>query len=254
MSGPFDLSGKVAVVTGGNAGIGLGIAHALAEAGAAVAVWGRRPEANERAARELRGPGRALAVACDVADEASVERAMEATLSAFGRLDACFASAGVASERHPVERFPTEEWRRVLAIDLDGMFHTLRAAARELIAGGRGGSLVALSSVSALHGHPRHLPYAAAKTAIPGMTRSLAVELARHGIRANALLPGWIETELIADMTTDEKVRDAVIARIPMRRWGEPADLGGIAVYLASDASRYHTGDAFRIDGGYAIH
>lgn len=255
MSGPFDLSGRVAVVTGGNAGIGLGIAHALAEAGAAVAVWGRRPEANERAARELGGPGRrALAVTCDVADETSVEQAMETTLGAFGRLDACFASAGVASESHRVDRFPTEEWRRVLAIDLDGMFHTLRVAARELIAGERGGSLVALSSVSAIHGHPRHLPYAAAKTAIPGMTRSLAVELARHGIRANALLPGWIDTELISDMTTDEKVRDAVIARIPMRRWGEPADLGGIAVYLASDASRYHTGDVFRIDGGYAIY
>lgn len=255
MTGPFDLSGRVAVVTGGNAGIGLGIARALAQAGADVAIWGRRPEANARAVAELEGLGRrALGVACDVADEQAVAAAMAQTMEAFGRLDACFASAGVSSASHRVQEFPTSEWRRVLAVDLDGMFHTLRAAARELVAGERGGSLVALSSVSAIHGHPRHLPYAAAKTAIPGMTRALAVELARHDVRANALLPGWIDTELIADVTAPSKARDAVLARIPMRRWGRPADLGGIAVYLASDASRYHTGDVFRIDGGYAIY
>jgi NAD(P)-dependent dehydrogenase (short-subunit alcohol dehydrogenase family) len=255
MTGAFDLTGKVAVVTGGNAGIGLGIAHALAQAGADVAVWGRRQDANERAVAELERSGRrAFAVACDVADEHAVDAAMDATLSALGRLDACFAAAGVVASDHASTDLPSDEWRRVLAIDLDGVMHTLRAAARALVAGGTGGSLVAVSSVAALFGHARHLPYGAAKTAIPGITRALAVELARHGIRANALLPGWIDTDMIADMTGSERVSAAVLPRIPLRRWGTPEDLGGIAVYLASDASRYHTGDTIRIDGGYAIY
>jgi NAD(P)-dependent dehydrogenase (short-subunit alcohol dehydrogenase family) len=252
---PFDLSGRAAVVTGGNAGIGLGIARALAEAGADVAVWGRREQANERAALELEGSGRrALGVTCDVSDERSVARALAETVKSLGRLDACFANAGVAARPFRSEELPGAEWSRVLAVDLDGVMHALRAAAREMVARGSGGSLVAVSSAAAYYGYPRHLPYTAAKAAVPGVVRTLAVELAPHGIRANTLLPGWFDTEMIGEVTSSSAASEAVLRRIPMRRWGEPADLGGIAVYLASDASRYHTGDELRIDGGYAIY
>jgi NAD(P)-dependent dehydrogenase (short-subunit alcohol dehydrogenase family) len=250
----FDLTGRVAIVTGGNAGIGLGIARELSRAGAAVAIWGRREEANATAAAALeRGGGRALAVTCDVADRGGIDAAMAATVEALGRVDACFASAGVSAEAHPFTEYPDCEWRRVLGVDLDGLFYTLRASARQITAGGEGGSIVAIGSVGSLFGHARHAPYAAAKAAVPGLTRTLAVELARYGVRVNTLLPGWIETDMTADLAASERLQKAVIGRIPMRRWGKPTDLGGIAVYLASDASKYHTGDVIRIDGGYAI-
>ncbi len=252
---PFDLTGKVALVTGGNGGIGLGMARALAEAGADVAIWGTNAAKNTAAREELARTGRrVLALECDVGEEAAVEAAFAETLRVLGRVDACFANAGTYGGRGtPFVEMPAAEWRRVMRVNLDGAFHTLRAAARHMVARGGGGSLVATASLAAIEGAPRNEHYAATKGGLVSMIRGLAVELARHGIRANALLPGWIETEMTAGAIADPKFAGAVLPRIPMRRWGRGEDFGGIAVYLASDASAYHTGDSFVIDGGYSL-
>jgi NAD(P)-dependent dehydrogenase (short-subunit alcohol dehydrogenase family) len=154
--------------------------------------------------------------------------------------------------------FPTETYRRVLAVNLDGVFFTFREACKHMVEranGGdkAGGSLVVISSLSAYDGAPRNEAYAATKGAVISMIRSIAVEHARYGVRANAVLPGWIATDMTAGAQGNDKFNDAVIRRVPARRWGQPADFGGIAVYLSSDASAFHTGDSFLIDGGYGI-
>ncbi|MBS1676715.1 MAG: SDR family oxidoreductase [Actinobacteria bacterium] len=254
MPGPFDLSGQAALVTGGNGGIGLGIALALAEAGADVAIWGTDAGKNERAVEELRGAGgKVHAAVCDVADEAAVAAAMAETVAALGGLHSCFANAGTPARPTPFERTELDEWRRVEAVNLDGVFLTLRAAAAAMIEAGTPGSLVATSSLTAIEGAPRSAAYAATKGALVSLVRTLAVELARKGIRANAIMPGWIDTELTHSMLADERFAGAVMPRVPARRWGLPADLGPAAVYLASPATAYHTGDVLRIDGAYSI-
>jgi NAD(P)-dependent dehydrogenase (short-subunit alcohol dehydrogenase family) len=252
---PFDLTGKVALVTGGNGGIGLGMADALAQAGAAVAIWGTSEEKNASAAERLRAHGgRVLAQRCDVADEAAVERAFADTLAALGRVDACFANAGVSGRgQRSFMDMPTAEWRRVMSVNLDGAFFTLRTAARHMTGRGGGGSLVVTASLAAVSGAARNEHYAATKGGVISMMRSLTVELARHGIRANAILPGWIATDMTAPAFGGDTFVAKVLPRVPMRRWGTPEDFGAIAVYLASDASAYHTGDTFVIDGGYAM-
>ena len=248
---PFDLGGKVALVTGGNAGLGLAMATALADAGADVCLWGRDQQRNLAAAAALRRAGRrVLAVACDVADEAAVERAFAETLQALGRVDACFANAGVDG-LSPFAELSLAEWRRVVAVNADGTFLTLRAAARHMVERGGGGSLVVTSSIAAIGGRPGRAHYTAAKGALLSLVRSLAVELGRFGIRANALLPGSIETEMAADAPDRERISRRVAERVPLGRPGAPHELGGIAVYLASDASSYHTGDLLVVDGGY---
>jgi NAD(P)-dependent dehydrogenase (short-subunit alcohol dehydrogenase family) len=252
---PFDLTGKVALVTGGNSGIGLGMARALAEAGADVAIWGTSAAKNARALAELAGTGRKVAaLECDVGDEAAVEASFAQTLARLGRVDGCFANAGV-SGRGGTASFTdmsAEEWHRVLKVNLDGAFHTFRAAARHMVERG-GGSLVGTASLAAIEGAARNEHYAATKGGLISMIRALAVEFARHGVRANAILPGWIETDMTANAIGNEKFARNVLPRIPMRRWGEGGDFGGIAVYLMSSASSYHTGDTFLIDGGYAL-
>ncbi len=251
---PFDLSGSVALVTGGNSGIGLGMAEALAAAGAAVCIWGTDETKNAAAATTLATHGgRVLALRCDVGDEAQVDAALAHTVDELGRVDACFANAGVAGGGPSFVDMTADEWRRVLRVNLDGAFFTLRAAARHMIARGGGGSLVVTSSLAAIEGAARSEHYAATKGGVISMMRGLAVELARHGIRANAVLPGWIDTPMTSAALAHETRRRKILPRIPARRWGEPADFGGIAVYLASGASAYHTGDTFVIDGGYAV-
>jgi NAD(P)-dependent dehydrogenase (short-subunit alcohol dehydrogenase family) len=255
----FDLTGKVAVVTGGNGGIGLGIAAGLAEAGCAVHIWGRNGEKNAHALEVLRGKGaRAESAICDVSDRSSVDAAFAHALAAFGRVDGCFANAGIygTAPRSFLDR-PLDEWRRVLTTNLEGAFNTLQAASRHMVErsrrGDAGGRLVVTSSLASLFGTARNEHYAASKAALNALARALAVEFARYGITSNAILPGWIVTEMTEAAFANERFTDAVKPRIPMRRFGEPRDFGGIAVYVMSDASAYHTGDLFVIDGGYTL-
>jgi NAD(P)-dependent dehydrogenase (short-subunit alcohol dehydrogenase family) len=170
---------------------------------------------------------------------------------------ACFANAGVSQRRAALHELETEEWRRVLSVNLDGAFFTLRAASHHMVErakrGDAGGRLASVASTAAIHGAARAAAYAATKGALVAMTRALAVEMARYEVTANAVLPGWIETEMTAANIADQKFSGNVLRRIPLRRWGEANDFAGVAVYLASDASRYHTGDSFVIDGAYTI-
>jgi len=253
----FDLSGKVALVTGGNGGIGLGMATAVANEGANVAVWGTNPDKNAAAKEKLLAIGiEAEAYLCNIADATEVHSTMAATLRRFGRIDACFANAGVTGRgaKSFLDITP-EAWRRVLSINLDGTFHTYQAVLRHMVEragnGDSGGRLVAVSSLASVSGPPRNEHYAASKGALNAMTFALSVEFARYGITANAILPGWIETDMTENLMANKKFKNAAGARIPMRRWGKPDDFGGIAVYLMSDASAYHTGQLIQIDGGY---
>jgi NAD(P)-dependent dehydrogenase (short-subunit alcohol dehydrogenase family) len=253
----FDLTGRVAVVTGGNGGIGLGIAQALALSGCNVSIWGRNAEKNRAAVATMAGsPGKVESRVCDVTSSASVDDAMKATLDAFGRVDGCFANAGIGGggRRAFIER-TEEEWRTMFATNLDGVFHAFQAAARHMTEranhGDKFGRLVATSSLASLFGTARNEHYAATKAALNALCRALGVELARYGVTANAILPGWIKSDMTAKIMADDKFVGAVMPRIPMRRFGEPSDFGGIAVYLMSKASSYHTADCFVIDGGY---
>lgn len=254
---PFDLTGKVGLITGGNGGIGLGMAEGLAAAGAKVAIWGQNPDKNARAEEALKAYGvEVLVQKVDVADEAAVVAGVAEVLKTFGRLDFVAANAGIGGGA-PFEEMTTENWRRVTTVNLDAVFWTFREAARHMVerakAGDPGGSMVVTSSTSAIHGAPRNQAYASTKGAVLSMVRGLAVEYARYGIRASSILPGWIATDMTERAQHNDKFNDQVIRRVPMRRWGEGDDFSGIAVYLASDASKFHTGDSFVIDGGYTI-
>lgn len=250
----FDLSGRVAVITGGNGGIGLGMARGLAECGADVVIWGTNPEKNAKAAAELEGvgSGKVLAQQVDVGDEEQVDAAFAAAVEAMGKVDSCFANAGVGAGA-AITDMTLETWRAVQRVNSEGAFLTLRAAARHLVPRGEGGALVGVSSTSAIHGAARNSSYAHSKAGLVAMMRGLAVELARYGITANSILPGWIETDMTQGAFGYQKFVDNVMPRIPHRRWGQPADFSGIAAYLASPAARYHTGDTIVIDGAYTI-
>ena len=251
---PFDLAGKVALVTGGNSGIGLGMAEAIAAAGGDVCIWGTSATKNAAALKQIAGHGRRVeAMVCDVADEAAVETNFNATLARFGRIDGCFANAGVSGRGNTASfaEMTTQEWRRVLNVNLDGAFFTLRAACRHMMSRPGGGRLATTASLAAISGVPRGEHYAAAKGALIAMTYSLAVEMARHGVTANAIVPGWVETGMTEKTFAWDKFEKAVMPRIPARRWGTGTDFGGIAVYLMSEASAYHSGDTFIIDGAY---
>ncbi|MEI9888319.1 MAG: SDR family oxidoreductase [Rhizomicrobium sp.] len=200
---------------------------------------------------------RAAAAKVNVANESEVIDAMGAAIKAFGRVDTVIANAGVGGGAPSFSQMTIETWRRVHAVNAEGAFFTLREAAKHMVErsakGDAGGSLVGVASLAGIEGAGRNEAYSATKGAVLAMMRSIAVEHARYGIRANSIAPGWIATDMTAGAQNNQTFQDKVITRVPMRRWGSPEDFGGIAVYLASDASKYHTGDTFIIDGGYVV-
>jgi|SRR5215469_4133256 len=255
---PFDLTGKVALVTGGNGGIGLGMAEAMAQAGADIVIWGTNEKKNDEAGKKLARYGKRVASRrVNVANEAEIVEGMQAAVATMGRIDAVFANAGIGSAAPSFMEITAEQLRKVEAVNEDGVFFTLREAAKHMVerakAGDRGGSLVGVASLAGIEGAGRNQHYGATKGAVLAMMRGIAVELARYGVRANTIAPGWIATDMTQRAQGNPVFEEKVIARVPARRWGKPEDFGGIAVYLASDASAYHSGDTFVIDGGYAV-
>jgi len=251
MDNPFDLTGKVGLVTGGNNGIGLAMAGGLAKAGARVVIWGRN-ESRNAAAEESLGAlgGEVVSLSVDVADESAVVEAFEATVRAFGHVDSVFANAGVGSGVTRFEDMTTEEWRYVFSVNMDGAFWTFREAVKHMKPRASG-SLVVTSSVSADIGFPRGEHYAATKAGVRALVQGIAVEYGKYGIRANAISPGYVMTGMTAGVIDSEQFVEKVLPRVPVGRFGAPEDFEGIAVYLASDASAWHTGDTITIDGGF---
>ena len=255
MDHPFDLTGKVALITGANAGIGLGFAEAIARAGGDVVIWGRREDRNRAAADRLTTHGgRVLADVVDVADEDAQLRGFERALAEMGRLDCVIANAGHAGVV-PLVDMTTAEYATLNDVAQQGAFVTLREGARHMVAraeaGDPGGSLIATGSLTNFEATPGTGHYAAAKGAVAGLIRTFAVELGRHGIRANMVCAGMIGTDMMAPVR--ELMEQRLAQTNPIPRMGEPEDLGGIVVYLMSDASRYHSGDLITVDGGARV-
>ena len=253
----FDLRGRTAVITGGNGGLGLAMARGLARAGADIAILARNPAKNAAAVEELRalGAGDVLALTCDVADEAAIASALERTLSAFGRVDACFANAGIPGAGTAIPDITAEGWDHTMAVNTRGAALIYKHVSRHMIAraaaGDAGGKLIATSSGQSIMGVNRSSDYAASKAALNGLTRAAAFELARYGITANALLFGYYETDITA--RADPKFAEWMARRIPLRRPGDHAGLEGLAVFFASPHSDYITGQCLAVDGGLSI-
>ena len=249
-----DLSEKVFIITGGNGGIGLGLAEGIAEAGGAVAIWARNEEKNTDAVRALQDiGGEAKSYICDVSNEEEVIRTLASTVKDFGRVDGLFANAGRGGTGTPLVDTSLEDWRKVMAVNLDGVFLCLREASRQLISQGSGGSLVAVSSTSAIHGAAGNEAYGTAKTAVTGLVRALAVSLARFHIRVNCLLPGWTVTELASPAFENEYFREVTTKRTPVRRWADPSEFKEVGAFLADPSQTFHTGQQVCVDGGYTI-
>lgn len=250
-SPPYPLAGRVVLVTGGNGGIGLGLAGGCAQAGADVEIWGTNEDKLERAAAELGRHGRRVTGRqVDVSNESQVVAAFAEAVAVDGRVDAVFANAGVWGGGPFIDQ-TLADWRRVLNVNLEGVFLTLREAARHMVERGEGGALVAVSSISAVHGAPMAQPYAAGKAAVLALMRGLAVELARHNIRCNSIVPGWIETEMTEAGRKNSKFVENTTRRTPIRRWGVPDDFGAVGAFLADPTQMFHTGDEIVLDGGY---
>ncbi|MDP5071470.1 MAG: glucose 1-dehydrogenase [Congregibacter sp.] len=249
----FNLSGKSAIVTGANGGIGRGIALALAEAGASICVAGRNKEKNEQVRAEIEALGAAvIALPCDVNDSQSIDETIEATVAAFGGLNILVNNAGIAALNSP-EAMTDEEWTSVIDTNLTSVFKFSRAAHGALVAAG-GGKIINIGSMYSLFGSPFAASYAASKGGVVQLSKSLAVSWAANNIQVNAILPGWIETDMTAPIETDmAELHAAIIARTPAGRFGQPEELGGTAVYLASSASDFVTGQSIPVCGGYSI-
>ena len=253
----FNLEGRVALITGGNGGIGLGMAEGLAAQGCEVAIWGTNADKNAEALAILRQYGpRVSAKICNVADRGAVEEAFADTLAEHGRVDGCFANAGVGGRAQAFDTMHQEEWDRIMEVNLNGVFYVYQCATKHMKsrahAGDPFGRLVGTASLAAISGQAKGEHYAATKGGLISMAKALAVEYARYGVTAHTLLPGWIETAMTESTFAWDRFVDNVMPRIPMRRWGTAEDFAGIAVYIMSDASRYHTAETFLIDGGYA--
>jgi gluconate 5-dehydrogenase len=247
----FDLSGKTAIVTGGGKGIGRQMAQGLAEAGANIVLCARQAERCEQAAAELEEVGvRALGLGCDVRDPEQAEAVVGRTVEEFGGVDILVNNAGTVWGASP-EDMPLEGWQKVVDVNLTGVFIFSQAAGRAMI-DGAGGSIVNIASVAGLHGAPAEITdtvvYHATKGGVISFTRDLAWKWARHGIRVNAIAPGWFPSDM-ANFVLDQH-GDDLLVRVPLARFGGPDDLKGPVVFLASDAGAYVTGHTLVVDGG----
>lgn len=246
----FDLTGRVAIVTGGNGGIGLGMATGLLNAGASVVIAGRNKEKSAKAAASLGERARAIEV--DVADEKSVRSLVDQTISAFGRVDILINNAGIAIRKQP-EAYTLDEWRQVMDTNLTSAFLCSQSVYPHMIKTG-GGKIINIGSILSIFGAPFAVPYGATKGGLVQMARSFATAWAKDNIQINTILPGWIDTDLTETARVQiEGLNDRVLARTPAKRWGSPDDFAGIAVFLSSAASDFVTGTAIPIDGGYSI-
>jgi 2-deoxy-D-gluconate 3-dehydrogenase len=249
----FDLSGRVAIVTGGNGGIGLGMAKGMAAAGAAVMVAGRNAKKNAAAVQELEAGGsKAAAFEADVTDEGSCRAMCEAAAKRFGRIDILVNNAGMSIRKQP-EAFTFAEWKQVIDTNLNAAFACAQSAYPHMMQA-RAGKIINIGSMLSIFGTAYAAPYAASKGGIVQMTKALASAWAKDNIQANAILPGWIDTDLTrAARQQVPGLHERVLARTPAARWGVPDDFSGIAVFLASSASDFITGAAVTVDGGYSV-
>ncbi len=253
MTKMFDLTGKVAIVPGGNGGIGLGMAQGLAQAGAAVAVVGRNAAKNQAAVDGLKKlGGKAIAIEADVTDEAACRKLVADTVEALGRLDILVNNAGMNIRKQPQD-YTLKEWQEVMRTNLDSAFMMSQAAYPHMKKAG-GGKIICIGSMTTIFGAPFVAPYSASKGAIVQMARSMATAWAKDNIQVNSVLPGFIDTDLTKGARRDVPgLSDKVVARTPAGRWGVPPDLAGTAVYLASAASDFVTGTAIPVDGGFSV-
>lgn len=246
----FDLSGHVSVITGGNRGIGLGMASGLAKAGASLAIWARDQAKNGETAQILEGLGAdVLAIGCDVSNPEDVEAAMAATLERFGRVDSMFVNAGTSGAAKFVE-FEVEEFERVMSVNVTGAFLCMQAAVRHMLQRGSGGSIVAVASVAATKGMRFSPHYSASKGGIRQLARSLSTEVGRKGINVNIISPGFVRSEMTAPLAELPGFEESIGTRVPLARWGEPEDFERIAVFLAAEAGGFMSGTEIIVDGG----
>jgi len=255
----FSLSGKVTVVTGGNGGLGLGFARGIAKKGGDVEIWARSKEKNARAKAELESYGvRVVTREVDVASEQAIIAAYQQTMQDFGRVDCVIANAGMPPLANSTLDLTSELWHNLLDVSLHGAFYTLREGARLMVkraqGGEPGGSLIFCGSLTMFQGVAGKGNYGAAKAGMGAVVRSMAVEFGKYGIRANTIAPGYIKTEMTGANEEWSDLDKFFASRTPVPRPGLPADFEGVAAYLCSDASSFHTGDTLVIDGGSVIY
>ncbi|CEP35292.1 MULTISPECIES: SDR family NAD(P)-dependent oxidoreductase [unclassified Halomonas] len=249
----FSLEGRVAVITGGNGGLGFGIASALHSYGATVVIAGRQKDKNKSAVERLsRLGGRVLGIEVDVADELSCKAMLAVVAEEFGRIDILVNNAGIAI-RKPPEEYSVDEWRSVIDVNLSGAFYCSHHVYPYMVEVG-GGKIINIGSMLSIFGMPLSVPYGASKGGIVQMGRSFAAAWADKNIQVNAILPGWVDTEMTRETRSQVKdLHQRVIDRTPAKRWGLPSDFAGVAVFLASSASDFVTGVALPVDGGFSI-
>jgi len=249
----FKLEGKVALVTGGNGGIGLAYAKGLVKASASVAIWGRNESKNTAAITALEElGGKVAAFVCDVTDTASVDTAFAATMEHFGQVDICFANAGGGGPRGMLHQINDEDWAGILDLNLNSVVYTYRKVIGQLLKRKAPGKLIVTSSIAGLMGMGYAAGYATTKAAVLGLTRALAIELGRNNIQVNAILPGYVETEM--SIKTPPAFKEAVLRRSSSGQFGTLEQMEGVAVFLASSASDFMTGQNIVLDGGHTVH
>lgn len=249
----FDLSGRAAVITGGNGGIGLGMAKGLARAGASIAIGARNPQKNADALKELEAIGvRAIAIETDVRDETQCRALIDTAAREFGRLDILVNNSGM-NHRSPPQSYTLDQWREVMDVNLTSAFVCSQAAYPHFLNAG-GGKIINIGSMMTIFGSPFATAYGASKGGIVQMGRAMTCSWAKDNIQVNSILPGWIDTDLTrAGRKEISGLHERVLARTPAQRWGDPEDFAGIAVFLASKESDFVNGAAITVDGGYAV-